>query len=141
MLPNGMFEIFIMNLKEKILSMQKMRGVEQKEWEWASAYSQKSHSERLTLLRPIQYEITTPVEAPVASTHKRKALSLNISSGGMLVLMDHVPDLNQVMKVCVPTPVSLVETPTLAEVRWSRQVSFWQGDETEPYLVGLKFLF
>jgi hypothetical protein len=70
-----------------------------------------------------------------------KALSLNISSGGMLVLMEQAPDVNQVLKVNVPTPVTVAETPTLAEVRWARRVPFGNGIGDGPYLVGLKFMF
>ncbi len=111
------------------------------EWEWPITDSQKSHNERAALLRPILYEMTTSVEAPATLTHSGKALSLNISSGGMLVMMEQVPDVNQVMKVYVPTPLTVVETPTLAEVRWARRVPFWQGTGPGPYLVGLKFMF
>jgi hypothetical protein len=55
--------------------------------------------------------------------------------------MEQVPDVNQVLKVYVPTPLTVIETPTLAEVRWSRRVPFWQGTDAGPYLVGLKFMF
>jgi hypothetical protein len=83
--------------------------------------SQKSHSERAALLRPILYEMTTPVEeAPSSSTHSGKALSLNISSGGMLV--------------------SVAETPTLAEVRWTRRLPFGKINGGA-HFVGLKFMF
>ena len=113
----------------------------QTEWEWPMTDSQKSHSERAALLRPILYEMTTPVEDPAASTHSGKALSLNISSGGMLVLMDQVPAIEQVMKVYVPTPISAAETPTLAEVRWTRRLPFGATNSNVVYFVGLKFMF
>ena len=113
----------------------------QTEWEWPMTDCQKSHSERAALLRPILYEMTTPAEATATSAQSGKALSLNISSGGMLVLMDQAPDVNQVLKVYVPTPVAVAETPTLAEVRWARRLPFGQGTGTGPYLVGLKFMF
>lgn len=113
----------------------------QTEWEWPTLDSQKSHSERAALLRPIPYEMTAPLEGPVASTQSGKALSLNISSGGMLVLMEQAPEVNQVLKVYVPTPVTVAETPTLAEVRWARRIPFGQGTGAGPYLVGLKFMF
>jgi len=116
--------------------------VAQTEWEWPMTDSQKSHSERAALLRPILYEMTTPVEeAPASSTHSGKALSLNISSGGMLVLMDQVPAIEQVMKVYVPTPISMAETPTLAEVRWIRKLPFGKPNGNGAYFVGLKFMF
>lgn len=111
------------------------------DWEWPMTDSQKSHSERAALLRPILYEVTTPVVARAASTQSGKALSLNISSGGMLVLMDHAPEIEQVMKVYVPTPISMAGTPTLAEVRWTRKLPFGRNNGTGPYFVGLKFMF
>jgi hypothetical protein len=115
--------------------------VAQTEWEWPMTDSQKSHSERAALLRPILYEMTTPVEVPAASSHNGKALSLNISSGGMLVLMDQAPTIEQVMKVYVPTPISAAETPTLAEVRWTRRLPFGTTNGNVAYFVGLKFMF
>lgn len=113
----------------------------QTEWEWPMTDSQKSHSERAALLRPILYEMTTSVEVPATPTHSGKALSLNISSGGMLVLMDQVPAIEQVMKVYVPTPISMAETPTLAEVRWTRKLPFGKANGNGAYFVGLKFMF
>jgi hypothetical protein len=70
-----------------------------------------------------------------------KALSLNISSGGMLILMDQAPAVEQVLKVYVPTPVTIAETPTLAEVRWTRKLPFEKMNGNGPYFVGLKFMF
>jgi hypothetical protein len=115
--------------------------VVQTEWEWLMTDSQKSHSERAALLRPILYEMTTPVGDPAASIHNGKALSLNISNGGMLVLMDQVPAIEQVMKIYVPTPISMAETPTLAEVRWTRKLPFGKPNGNGAYFVGLKFMF
>jgi hypothetical protein len=115
--------------------------VTQLEWEWPMTDSQKSHSERAALLRPILYEITTSVETPAAATHCGKALSLNISGGGMLVLMDQAPAIEQVMKVYVPTPITAAETPTLAEVRWTRKLPFGKSNGNGAYFVGLKFMF
>ena len=113
----------------------------QTEWEWPMIDSQKKHSERVALLRPIPYEITTPIEGPVASTQSGKALSLNISRGGMLVLMNQAPDVEQVLKVYVPTPATLAETPTLAEVRWIRMLPFGTPNGESASFVGLKFIF
>ena len=113
----------------------------QTDWEWPIADYQDSHSERAALLRPILYEMVTPVEATAASTHSGQVLSLNISSGGMLVLMDQAPAIEQVMKVYVPTPISMAGTPTLAEVRWTRKLLFGTPDGNGAYFVGLKFMF
>jgi hypothetical protein len=59
----------------------------------------------------------------------------------MLLLMEQAPGIEQVLKVYVPTPITLTETPTLAEVRWTRKVPFPKLKESESYFVGLKFLF
>jgi hypothetical protein len=59
----------------------------------------------------------------------------------MLVLMDQVPAIEQVMKVYVPTPISMAETPTLAEVRWTRKLPFGKPSGDGACFVGLKFMF
>lgn len=113
----------------------------QTEWDWPMTESQKSHSERAALLRPIEYEMTAPVAGSSTLSQNGKALSLNISSGGMLVLMDQVPQVEQVLKVYVPTPISLAEIPTLAEVRWTRKLPFGKAKDNAACFVGLKFMF
>ena len=130
-----------MRLRTEIFPIQRRRDVTQTEWEWPIRDSQENHRERVALLRPISYELTKPVDGPVILACEGKALSLNISSGGMLVLMEQAPDVNQALKVSVPTPVTVAETPTLAEVRWARRVPFGKGPGDGPYLVGLKFMF
>lgn len=113
----------------------------QMEWEWAMADCLENHRERIALLRPIPYEVTVLMEGQSDSVRSGKALSLNISSGGMLVLMDQAPEVEQVLKVLVPTPSSRAETPTLAEVRWTRRVPFGRANIQGTYFVGLKFMF
>lgn len=115
--------------------------VTQTEWEWPMKSSSENHSERAALLRPIPYEMTMPIEALAGSTPIGRALSLNISSGGMLVLMDQAPQVEQVLKVYVPTPITMAETPTLAEVRWTRKLPFGRANGNDAYFVGLKFMF
>ena len=103
--------------------------------------SHENHSERVALLRPIPYEMTAAEAGPPVSVRGGKALSLNISRGGMLVLMDHVPDIEQVLRVSVPTPSSMADTPTLAEVRWTRKLPLGKPNANGAYFVGLKFMF
>lgn len=111
------------------------------EWEWPIRYSHESHSERAALLRPILYEIPSSEGERDLSTKGGKALSVNISNGGMLVLMDQAPTVEQVLKVYVPTPITIAETPTLAEVRWTRKLPFSRANGHTVYFVGLKFMF
>lgn len=115
--------------------------VAQTEWEWPITTEFQKHKERVSVLRQVPFEMTTQVDGPSDSIRSGKALSINISSGGMLVLMDHAPEVEQVLKVYVPTPTSLVGTPTLAEVRWTRKLPFGSSKGEGTYFVGLKFLF
>jgi len=111
------------------------------EWEWPIRDSHENHSERAALLRPILYEMTLPEAGSDLPATGGKALSINISSGGMLVLMDQAPSIQQVLKVYVPTPITIAETPTLAEVRWTRKLPFGKPNGHAAYFVGLKFIF
>jgi len=115
--------------------------MEQSEWEWHMTDSQNGHSERAALMRPIPYEMTPSDGAPALAARCGKVLSLNISSGGMLVLMEQSPEIGQVLRILVPTPILQTETPTLAEVRWTRKLPFEQPNGNEAYFVGLKFMF
>ena len=110
-------------------------------WEWPILSNHQKHSEREALLRPIFYEMTVPVGNQPTQSSQGKALSVNISSGGMLLLMDQAPSIEQVLKVYVPTPITLTDTPTLAEVRWTRRMPFSRTKENDSYFVGVKFLF
>ena len=112
----------------------------QTEWEWPITTGVQKHQERVAVLRPVPFEMTTHVDGRSSAVTNGKALSLNISNGGMLVLMDHAPEVEQVLKVLVPTPTSLAGTPTLAEVRWTRRVPFGRPNGQGTYLVGLKFI-
>ena len=115
--------------------------VTQTEWEWPIVKDLQKHNERVSLMRQIPYELTTPIDGEPESVRSGKALSLNISSGGMLVIMDQAPEIEQVLKVLVPTPTNLAETPTLAEVRWTRKLPFGKPNTQGAYFVGLKFMF
>jgi len=114
--------------------------VTQADWDWPITGDVQKHNERVALMRPIPYEITTHVEGESDPVKSGRALSLNISSGGMLVLMELAPRVQQVMKVLVPTPTNMAGTPTLAEVRWTRRLPFG-SQNGGAYFVGLKFLF
>jgi len=87
--------------------------MEQRQWEWPLTDSQNGHSERAALMRPIPYEMTPSAGVPALAVRTGNVLSLNISSGGMLVLMDKSPEIGQVLRVLVPTPILQTETPTL----------------------------
>lgn len=111
------------------------------EWEWPIQDSHESHRERAALLRPIRYEVMVQECGGGSLVNDGSALSLNISSGGMLILMEQAPKVEQVLKIYVPTPVAITGTPTLAEVRWTRMLPFGRPGSCTAHFVGIKFMF
>jgi len=59
----------------------------------------------------------------------------------MLLLMDQSPEVTQVLKVHVPTPILLAGTPTLAEVRWTKRLPLGKPSGTGMFFIGLRFMF
>lgn len=114
------------------------------EWQWPVVASLLPHQDRVALMRLVPFESTSLFGAPehavepVTPGERGQGLSLNISSGGMLLLIENPPEPERVLRVHVPTPAAAAQTPTLAEVRWVRPVPF-EGCETISF-VGLKFL-
>src|SRR2546427_12578213 len=98
-------------------------------WEWPFAASRQQPPERVALLRPILYDLLHDMDTSLEEkspeprvARQGRGLSLNVSSGGMLLLMDHQPKVNQVLRIHVQTPVTIAKTPTLTEVRWTRHI-------------------
>lgn len=113
------------------------------DWDWPIATSPHFHAERTTFLRAVFYEISVQVDRELFDIRyfvlrQGTALSINLSSGGMLLLMDHAPKLRQVMTVHLPRPSGLADGPILAEVRWRRRVPLPRQNSLT--FVGLKFL-
>src|SRR5437867_11893249 len=98
---------------------------------WTVSPSSQHHRERYSLMRTVPYEVTTTIEGPeqeddddeeekllgpiVTVGHNGKALSLNISSGGMHLLMEGAPAMESVVKFHVHTPILSAVTLTLSE--------------------------
>jgi len=121
---------------------------------WPVTMSALQHRDRFMMLQPIPYEMTTTVEEndedhegdegegknhKVTPPENGKALLINISSGGVLLLMGNAPATETVLKIHVPTPITHTRTPTLAEVRWVREVPYTLPASL--YFVGMKFIF
>jgi hemin uptake protein HemP len=104
----------------------------------AAARNQR-HSERIELVRRIPYTVTASPDEDIFIDHHGSAVMINITSQGMLLMMEKAPETEQVMNVRVPTPSDPIAIPTLAEVRWTQKVAIDERDDV--YLVGLKFLF
>lgn len=118
---------------------------------WPVTMNSLQHRDRFMMLQPIPFENTTSFEEndeddegekighTATQGEEGKALLINISSGGVLLLMDHAPATDTVLKIHVPTPITHTRTPTLAEVRWTREVPYMLQNSL--YFVGMKFIF
>ena len=95
-------------------------------------------TDRFPLVGSCPYEIIESLGQELIVTYRGEALAVNISSKGMLLLMDQPPALNQELRVQVPTPLTMIKTPARAEVRWTREIRM-DRDESR-YFVGVRFL-
>ena len=84
------------------------------------------------------YEIIESLGDDAIAIHQGEALSVNISRGGMLLLMDQNPPVQHVFKIQMPASTK-GKSPGLVEVCWTRQIPIEDYDSR--YLVGVKFLF
>jgi hypothetical protein len=112
-------------------------------WEVDRKKALMQRHDRFPLMRTMHYEMGAPAdvseeeeEAETANGHM-KGLTVNVSSGGLCLLIDRALPVREVLRVHMPTPLQLVQTPTLAEVRWLRALPFVTNGL---YVVGLKFL-
>jgi hypothetical protein len=95
-------------------------------------------AERADCIEYCPYELSEPLGDDAIAIHQGEALSVNISKGGMLLLMDQGPPVQQVFEIQVPVS-TVAKTPGLVEVCWTRQIPI--EDAESRYLVGVKFLF
>jgi hypothetical protein len=95
-------------------------------------------AERADFVEYCPFEISESLGDDAIAIHQGEALSVNISRGGMLLLMDQHPPVQQVFEIQVPVSTP-GKTAGLVEVCWTRQVPI--EDLESRYLVGVKFLF
>ncbi len=116
-------------------------------WAWPISVKGSTRLDRMPLMRQVPYTLSLDLGQLGPGQEKEEdgtveaggtALTINVSAGGMLVIMNGAPSTQHVLKVRVPTPITGIETPTLAEVRWSRKLPFPAPHHL--YLVGLKFI-
>ncbi len=111
-------------------------------WEVDRTKALLHRHDRFPLMRTMHYEMgalldVTDAEDAGIANGQMKGLTINVSNGGLCLLMDRAFPVREVLKVHMPTPLQLVQTPTLAEVRWLRALPF---SSNGLYVVGLKFL-
>lgn len=94
--------------------------------------------ERLDFARPCSYEMIEGLDERAVVIHYGEACSLNISSGGMLLMMDQAPRVRQLIEIHT-TISKRRHALMLFEVRWTRPIR--NGNDIDGYLVGCKLTF
>src|SRR3989454_3890858 len=95
-------------------------------------------AERAVFMEYCPYEISESLGGDAIAIHQGEALSVNVSKGGMLLLMDQHPPVQQVFEIQLPASTK-GKTPGRVEVSWTRQIS--REDCDSRFLVGVKLLF
>jgi hypothetical protein len=105
--------------------------------QWKNEKENKQRLDRFPLIRPVHYELSSALSVEGMALRKGMGLTINVSNGGLCLLMNRPPAPNHVIRLEVPMPIPGAKTPTLAEVRWLRSLPLnWD----EVYMVGLKFM-
>lgn len=102
-------------------------------------HQERRSSERPQTILSCLYELTRVSGSDTVELSEGVTLALNISAGGMLLLMPQSPGERNVFEVHVPSPEKPEKTIKLVEVCWTREYSFGVG--TKVHLVGVKSLF
>lgn len=100
---------------------------------------ERRRNERLPLIQSCPYELSSFPGGDEVELSHGQAVSINISSGGMLLLMPQVPSEKQVFQVQAPSVTKQEVRTKLVEVCWTRQIRI--GLEGSLNLVGTRFMF
>lgn len=112
-------------------------------WEWPLKPERLGHTDRHAFMRAIPFHVLEDERTRTAGDHPRparqgQALSVNISPGGMLLMMEGEPTLHDRLMIRLPQGSLRGACPSVAEVCWTRSVpALLQGDV---FFVGVKFL-
>jgi hypothetical protein len=109
------------------------------EWEkWNHALPNWNQRDRHPLMQVVRVERSTlrivEAELPIPRT---MGLTVNVSSGGLCLLVDWLPKPGEILRVHVPLATVEAKTPTLADVRWVRPLPF---EGTGLVIMGVKFI-
>ncbi len=109
------------------------------EWEkWNHLSPNWNERDRHPLMQMVQIERSTlrvvEDELPISNL---TGLTVNVSSGGLCLLVDWFPKLGEILRVHLPLATVGAKTPTLADVRWVRPLPF---EASGLIMVGLKFI-
>ena len=85
------------------------------------------------------YELTNPEGSDKVKLSRGQGYSINVSGGGMLLLLPQKVGKRQVFEVQVPSKAKKKERTKLVEVCWTQSIPV--SARVKMYLVGTRFLF
>jgi len=94
---------------------------------------------RVPSMRACPYELTKLEGSNAVKSSKGYGYSINMSPGGMLLLLPQKVGKRQVFEVQLPSELEKQERTKLVEVRWTQSISV--SPRVNMYLVGARFLF
>jgi hypothetical protein len=100
---------------------------------------ERRDSDRAPSMRACPYELTKLEGSAALKSSKGYGYSINMSPGGMLILLPQKVDKRQVFEVQVPSKTKKKERTKLVEVRWTQPIPV--SARVKMYLVGARFLF
>jgi hypothetical protein len=93
---------------------------------------------RLPFIRFVTYGLSaTQVIEP--TQHRSQAAAINVSDSGLCLLVNESIQEADIIRVDLPLADVATTSPTLAEVKWVKQVP-WSRQEAPQYFVGMQFL-
>jgi len=95
-------------------------------------------SERLSSVQVYLYELTRFLNGSTVQLREGAGYSINLSIGGMLLLLHEQVDRQQVIEIHVPPETKREESAKLGEVRWTCLIPV--DSCANMYLVGIRFL-
>ncbi len=104
----------------------------------ALAVHDRRHEERVAVGKACSLEMNESLDEQSIVFHQGEALLLNVSSGGVLLLMDQAPPVQDLLEIRTSGSKS-GHTLSLLQVRWTRDVPI--EEYCSRYLVGCRFQF
>lgn len=104
----------------------------------APAVHDRRHDDRLAVGKACSFEMNESLGEQSIVLHRGEALLLNISSGGMLLLMEPAPRVRDLVEIRT-SGSKCGRTLSLLEVRWTRQLLI--EEHGSRYLVGCRLRF
>ena len=93
---------------------------------------------RLPFIRFVTYGFGSTQELE-PTPRSSQAAAINVSDGGLCLLVNEPIQEADIIRVDLPLADVATTSPTLAEVKWAKQVP-WSKQGTPQYFVGVQFL-